>query len=70
MRLEEAASRISIELMKLDRQSLVSQTDRGGQAVENVRSFDEIGRQGEIGRLERAGLSIRLALREANIGTF
>jgi hypothetical protein len=50
MRLEEPASRISIELMKLDRQSLVSQTDRGGQAVENVRSFDEVGRQGEIGR--------------------
>jgi hypothetical protein len=70
MRFEKPASRISIELMKLDRQSLVSQTDRGGQAVENVRSFDEIGRQGEIGRLERAGLSIRLALREANIGTF
>jgi hypothetical protein len=70
MRLEEPASRISIELMKLDRQSLVSQTDRGGQAVENVRSFDEVGRQGEIGRLERACLSIRLVLREANIGTF
>jgi hypothetical protein len=70
MRLEEPASRISIELMKLDRQSLVSQTDRGGQAVENVRSFDEVGRQGEIGRLERACPSIRSALREENIGTF